>query len=61
MDKYAQMQAFHCDHQHQVYMYALMYVDTEIMSEEHYFPATKTFVENYKKMSTLVPVPKHWL
>ena len=30
------------------------------MEEEHYFPATKTIVENYKKISTTGLVPKHW-
>ena len=25
------------------------------------FPTTKTFVVNYKKISTLGPVPEHWL
>ena len=39
MDKYAQMKRFHYDHQLQVYMYAFMYVDLEIMEEEDYFSA----------------------
>ena len=28
---------------------------------EDYFPATKQVFENYNKMTTAVPVPKHWL
>ena len=31
------------------------------MPAEEYFTATKIFVDNYKKMSTPVPVPKYWL
>ena len=42
-------------------MYDVMYVDTETISEEDYFPDTKTFVANHKKMSTSGPVPKKWL
>ena len=42
-------------------MYAFMYVDTESMEEEDYFPATKTFVANYKKISTPWPVPRLFL
>ena len=61
MDKYAQLKRFHCDYQLQVYMYAFMYVDSETMSVEDHFLAAKKFVENYKKISTLVPVTKHWL
>ena len=45
----------------QVYMYDFMYVDPETIPGEEYFPATKTFAVNYKKMSTLGTVPKHWL
>ena len=61
MDKYAQMKSFNYDLRLQVYMYAFKYVDPETISEEDYFIATKHFVENYKKVSTPVPVPKHWL
>ena len=42
-------------------MYALMCVNPETTPEEDYFPATKKYVENNEKMSTLVPVPKYWL
>ena len=35
-----------------------MYVNHETISEEEHFPYTKTFVENYKKMSNPGPVPK---
>ena len=38
-----------------------MYVDPEIMIEEDYFPSTIFLVANYKKISTPVPGPKHWL
>ena len=59
MDKYAQMKRFYHELRLQVYIYAFMYINTEIITEEDYFPATKTCVENYKKMSTPVPVLKH--
>ena len=36
-----------------------MYVDPQKIPVEDHFPATKTFVENYKKMKTPEPVPKH--
>ena len=36
-----------------------MYVDPQTMSVEDLFPDTKTFVVNYKKISTPEPVPKH--
>ena len=39
-------------------MYDFMYVDTETMTEEDYFPATKKFVENHNKSSSRGPVPK---
>ena len=42
-------------------MYDFMYVDPETISGEEIFPATETFVEKYKKNSTPVPVPKHWI
>ena len=61
MDKYAQLKIFKHDLRPQVYMYAFMYVDPEKKQVEDNFPAIKKYVENYKKMSTLGPVPKHWL
>ena len=45
MDKYAQLKRFHHDHRLQVYMYANIYVDTETIPVEDYFPDTKMFVE----------------
>ena len=42
-------------------MYAFMYVDPETIPVEDHFTATKTFVDNYKKISTPRIVPKHWL
>ena len=44
------MKRFHLDLQPQVYIYAFIYVDTEKIPAEDYFPDTKTFVENYNKM-----------
>ena len=38
-----------------------MSIDPKTMEEEDYFPATKTFVENYMKISTPGSVPKHWI
>ena len=38
-----------------------MYVDTNTMSVEDHFPATKTFVVDYKKISTTGTVPKRWI
>ena len=61
MDENAQLKRFNHDCRLQVYIYAFMYVDTETMPAENHFTATKTFVENYKKMSTPGPVPKYWL
>ena len=61
MDKYAQLKTFHHDRQLQVYMYDFMYVDTKTIPVEDYFPATKIFCNNYIKVSTPGPVPKHWL
>ena len=55
------MKRFNHDYQLQIYMYAFMYVDTETIPVEDYFTATKEIVENYKKISTPGPVPKHWL
>ena len=40
-------------------MCALIYVDTDTMTEEDYFPVTKKIVEKYKKSLTPVQVPKH--
>ena len=42
-------------------MYTFMYVDPEKIPVEEYFTGTNTFVDNYKKVSTSVPVPRHWL
>ena len=42
-------------------MNTFMYVDLETILVEEYFPDTKTFVKNYKKISTPGPVPKYWL
>ena len=61
MNKCAQMKWFHHDLRLQVYMYDFMYVDPETMPVEAYFPATKTFIENYNKMSTTRRVSKHYL
>ena len=61
MDKYAQLKRFFHDLRIQFYMYDFMYVDPKTMPVEDYFPATKTCVDNYKKMSTTGIVPKHWL
>ena len=61
MDKYALMKRFHHDRWLQVYKYDLIYFYSETMLMDDHFPATETFAVNYKKMSTLGPVPKHWL
>ena len=61
MDKYALMKRCHCDLQLQVYMYDFKYIDNKTMADEDYFPYTKSFPENYNKLSNPVPVPKHWL
>ena len=61
MDKYSLMKMFHCGHRRQVYTYAFVYVDPEIMPEKDYFLNTKTFVDNYKIISTPGPFLKHWL
>ena len=61
MDKYAQIQKFYYDRRLQVYMDAFKYVDTEIIEEEEYLPATKYFVVNYKRRSSPASVPTHWL
>ena len=61
MDKYAQLKRFHHELRLQVYMYTFMYVDPETIPLEDHFPATKTFVENYKKILTPGLVPKHCL
>ena len=55
------MKSFNYNLQIQVYMYALMYVNTVKMEEEDYIPDTKIFFENYNNMSTPGTVPKHWL
>ena len=54
------MKRFHYDCKLQVYMYALIYVHSETITEEEYFPDTKTVVKNYKKISCQVSVIKHW-
>ena len=51
MDKYSLLKRFHNERQLQVYMYDFMCVDLDTMPVEDYFPDTKTFVENYNKMS----------
>ena len=61
MDKYAQFKRFYHELWLQVYVYTFMYVDPETTLVEDYFLDTKIFVENYKKMPTPGPVPKHWL
>ena len=61
MGKYALMKRFYHCHRLQVYMYAFMYINTEIIPVEDYFPATKTFFEIYKNISTPVPTSKHWI
>ena len=61
MGKYAQLKRFHNYLQKQVYMYSFMYVESKTMPVEDQFLATKTFFDNYKKISTKGPVPKHWL
>ena len=55
------MKRCHYDRWIQVYMYAVMYVDPETMVEENYFTYTKTFVEDYNKMSMPGPLPKYCL
>ena len=42
-------------------MYAFVYVDPKTMPVEENFNATKTFVGNYRKISTPGPVPKYWI
>ena len=61
MDKYAQLNRFHHDHQLQVYIYDFIYVDTETIPVKDYFTATKTFVVKYKKISIPGSVAKHWI
>ena len=61
MDEFSQLKSFHHEHQLKVYMYDFMYIDPDTMPVEDYFPDTKMFIENCKKMSILVSVPKHWL
>ena len=34
-----------------------MYFDNDTIPEEDYFPTSKIFAENYRKMSTPGPVP----
>ena len=61
MDKYAQLKRFHHERRLQVYIYDFMYVDTKTMPVDELFIASKKFVENYKKMSTIGLVPKNWI
>ena len=61
MDTYSQLKRFHCDCRLQLYMYYFMYVDTETIPVKDYFPSAKNIDDNYKKVSTLGPVPKHYL
>ena len=60
-DEYALLKRFHYDLWLQDYMYDFMYVYSETMSVGDYFSATKIFVDNYRKISTPGPVPKHCL
>ena len=53
------MKWFNNDCWFQVYMYALIYVDSEIMAEEDYLLYTRIFFENNKKISIPVPELKH--
>ena len=61
MYRYEQLKKFNHDRRLQVYMYYFMYVDPDTITVVGHFPDTKTFVVNYKKISTLGPVPKYWL
>ena len=61
MGKYAQLKKFHHDWRLQVYMYTFMYVDPKTTPVEDHFTATKTFVIDYKKISTPVTAPEYWL
>ena len=51
MNKYTLLMRFHNDHQLQFYINKFMYLDPDTIPLEEYFPATKTFVENYRKFS----------
>ena len=53
MYKYEHLNIFHHDHLLKVYIFAFMYVNPETMPLDDHFTATKTFVVNYKKISTL--------
>ena len=55
------MKRFFHDRCLQIYMYVLMYVDTETMPVKDRFADTETSVVNCKKMSTSGTVQKHWL
>ena len=61
MDKYAKLNIFSHDGRLQVSIYALVYVDPVTIQVQDHFPATKTIVMNYKKISTPGTVPKYWL
>ena len=61
MYKNIQLKRFNHDHRPQVYMHVFVYVDPQTMPVGDHFTATKTFVLNYKKMSTPGLVPKNWM
>ena len=61
MDKYAQLKKLHHDCQLKFYVYAFMHIDTKTIQVEGYFLDTKTFFDNYKKISSPGPGPKHWI
>ena len=61
MDKYAKLKRLHHDLRLQVYIYNFIYVDTDTIPVDENFTTKKTYVLNYKKMSTPGTVPKNWL
>ena len=61
MGNYILMQRFNHDPCLHIYMYNLMYVDTETIAQEEYLPDTRSFVETEKKRLTPVLVPKQWI
>ena len=52
MDKYAQLNRFHHNRQLQVYMYALMYVDTETMPVEEHFTSQSNVCEPQENVNS---------
>ena len=48
MYKYEKLKRYNHGYCIQVYMYAFVYIDPDIMTEDDYFPDTNTFVENLK-------------